>query len=41
VREGGRHSIYLNPRTNVLMPVPRHATIARVLADKILRDARR
>jgi predicted RNA binding protein YcfA (HicA-like mRNA interferase family) len=39
VREGGEHSIYRNPRTGQLIPVPRHAEIAERLAKKILRDA--
>ncbi|HEY8089604.1 MAG TPA: type II toxin-antitoxin system HicA family toxin [Polyangiaceae bacterium] len=39
VREGGGHSIYQNPRTGQLIPVPRHVEIAEVLARKIIRDA--
>jgi predicted RNA binding protein YcfA (HicA-like mRNA interferase family) len=39
VREGRGHSIYRNPRTGQLIPVPRHAEIAEVLARKIVRDA--
>jgi mRNA interferase HicA len=41
VREGAGHSIYRNPRTDMLIPVPRHAEINELLARKILRDARR
>ena len=40
VHEGGRHSIYRNPRTGQLIPVPRHVEIAEGLARKIMRDAR-
>jgi predicted RNA binding protein YcfA (HicA-like mRNA interferase family) len=39
LREGGRHSIYLNPRTNLRIPVPRHPDIAERLAKKIIADA--
>jgi hypothetical protein len=39
VREGAGHSIYQNPRTQVLIPVPRHAEVNENLARKILRDA--
>jgi predicted RNA binding protein YcfA (HicA-like mRNA interferase family) len=39
LREGGSHSIFRNPRTGQLIPVPRHAEINERLAEKILRDA--
>jgi mRNA interferase HicA len=39
VREGSGHSIYLNPRTGQLIPIPRHAEINEQLARKIVRDA--
>jgi predicted RNA binding protein YcfA (HicA-like mRNA interferase family) len=38
LREGGRHSIYYNPKTNKLAAVPRHREIADLLARKICRD---
>ncbi|PYU48728.1 MAG: addiction module toxin, HicA family [Acidobacteria bacterium] len=38
LREGGRHSIYCNPRTNATSSVPRHAEINDFLARKICRD---
>ncbi len=38
-REGGSHSIFRNPKTGQLIPVPRHAEINERLAEKILRDA--
>jgi mRNA interferase HicA len=41
VREGGRHSYYVNPRTGDAIPVPRHTEIKEGLAKKILRDAER
>ena len=34
-REGGRHSIYVNPDNERTAPVPRHAEIADLLARKI------
>lgn len=39
LREGGAHTIYRNPRTGLLIPVPRHKEINERLAEKILRDA--
>jgi predicted RNA binding protein YcfA (HicA-like mRNA interferase family) len=41
VREGAAHTIYQNPRTGQLIPVPRHAEINEALARKIVRDARK
>ncbi len=38
LREGGRHSVYVNPANNHLSAVPRHTEIADVLARKICRD---
>ena len=39
VREGSSHTIFRNPRTGILVPVPRHVEINDRLAAKILRDA--
>jgi len=39
LREGGAHTIYRNPRTGLLIPLPRHKEINERLAEKILRDA--
>jgi mRNA interferase HicA len=38
VREGARHSIFLNPATGKTSAVPRHAEIKDRLAAKILAD---
>ena len=38
LREGGRHSIFVNPVTNATSAVPRHAEINEFLARKICRD---
>jgi len=37
-REGGRHTVYLNPATNRTSTVPRHREINEHLARKICRD---
>jgi len=37
-REGGRHSIFLNPATGAKAPVPRHSEIDNRLAMKICRQ---
>lgn len=37
-REGGRHSIYLNPRTMQTSAVPRHRELNLFTAQKICRD---
>ena len=37
-REGGRHSIYLNPATGKKAPMPRHMEIDNKLAKKIRRQ---
>jgi mRNA interferase HicA len=34
-REGGNHSIYINPATNARSAVPRHREIADLLAKSI------
>jgi predicted RNA binding protein YcfA (HicA-like mRNA interferase family) len=34
-REGGRHTIYVNPANGAKVPVPRHAEIDNRLARKI------
>jgi mRNA interferase HicA len=38
LREGGRHSIYYNPKTAATSSVPRHTEINDFLARKICRD---
>ncbi len=38
VREGGKHSVYLNPKTNQTSTVPRHREINDFLAKKICKD---
>jgi len=38
LREGGRHSIYWNPRTRATTSVPRHLEVQEFLARKIYRD---
>jgi len=38
LREGSRHSIYVNPATNATSAVPRHTVIFEFLARKICRD---
>lgn len=35
-REGGSHSLWINPRTGAIEAVPRHAEIKEHLAQKIL-----
>lgn len=39
LREGGNHSIYVNPRTKQTFAVPRHAEVNEMTAQKILRQA--
>jgi len=41
VREGGEHTIYQNPRTGLLLSVPRHRTIPEGLSRRLIRDAKR
>jgi predicted RNA binding protein YcfA (HicA-like mRNA interferase family) len=38
LREGGRHSIWINPRSGATSSVPRHTEIVDILARKICRD---
>jgi mRNA interferase HicA len=38
LREGGRHTIYVNTATNAASAVPRHTEIYEYLARKICRD---
>jgi hypothetical protein len=37
LRHGGRHDIYINPRTSQKQPLPRHREIDDVLAKHILK----
>jgi mRNA interferase HicA len=37
-REGGRHSIFYNPKTKMTSSVPRHIEISNKLARKICKD---
>ena len=38
LREGGRHSVYLNPREKKASTIPRHNEINDFLAKKICKD---
>ncbi len=38
LREGGKHSIYVNPANNEVTAVPRHREINDFLVQKICRD---
>jgi len=38
LREGGRHSIFFNPKTGATSSIPRHTEIHDFLARKICRD---
>lgn len=38
LREGGKHSIFLNPKTRRISTIPRHNDINNFLAKKICRD---
>lgn len=38
LREGSRHSVYVNPANKRTSAVPRHTEIANALARKICRD---
>jgi predicted RNA binding protein YcfA (HicA-like mRNA interferase family) len=40
LREGSRHSVFCNPKTNTTSTVPRHSEIDDFLARKICRDLR-
>jgi predicted RNA binding protein YcfA (HicA-like mRNA interferase family) len=37
-RQGGSHSLWINPRTGVVEAVPRHKEIKEPLAKKILKS---
>ncbi|OGI82914.1 addiction module toxin, HicA family [Candidatus Nomurabacteria bacterium RIFCSPLOWO2_02_FULL_44_12] len=37
-REGSKHSVYYNPKTNKSSTIPRHADIRSFLAEKICKD---
>ena len=37
-REGGSHSLWINPKTGVIEAVPRHKEIKEPLAKKILKS---
>ncbi len=37
-REGGSHTLWINPKTGVIEAVPRHKEIKEPLAKKILRN---
>ena len=39
VREGGKHSLYRNPRTGELLEVPRHAEVNENISRKLIRQA--
>jgi predicted RNA binding protein YcfA (HicA-like mRNA interferase family) len=41
VREGGSHTVYQNPRTGLLLSVPRHREISEKLARTIIREAKK
>ncbi|MFZ0961038.1 MAG: type II toxin-antitoxin system HicA family toxin [Terriglobia bacterium] len=38
MREGSRHTMYVNPRQKKVSAVPRHTEINSILARKICRD---
>jgi mRNA interferase HicA len=38
IREGGRHSWWLNPAMNKRSAIPRHSEIKDILAKKICKD---
>ncbi|MDP2937317.1 MAG: type II toxin-antitoxin system HicA family toxin [Dehalococcoidia bacterium] len=38
LREGGKHTVYYNPRNRATSTVPRHREISDFLASKICRD---
>ena len=37
-KEGGRHTLYTNPKTGLFSTVPRHTEIDGYLAEKICKD---
>jgi mRNA interferase HicA len=38
LREGGRHTVYLNPTTKQTSTIPRHTEVDDFLAKKICKD---
>jgi predicted RNA binding protein YcfA (HicA-like mRNA interferase family) len=38
MREGGRHTVFVNPRSKKVSTVPRHTEVNSILARKICRD---
>ncbi|OGU36201.1 MAG: addiction module toxin, HicA family [Ignavibacteria bacterium GWB2_35_6b] len=38
LREGGKHTVYINPITNKVSTIPRHNEINDFLAKKICKD---
>jgi predicted RNA binding protein YcfA (HicA-like mRNA interferase family) len=38
LREGGNHSVFVNPKTRRLSAVPRHREINEILVRKICKD---
>ena len=38
LREGGKHTIFVNPDNNRVSTVPRHSEISDILARKICKD---
>ncbi len=38
LREGGKHTVYLNPETKQTTTIPRHSEIEEFLARKIQKD---
>ena len=38
LREGGRHSVYVNPKARKTSTIPRHREVNDFLAKKICRD---
>jgi mRNA interferase HicA len=37
-REGGAHSLWINPRTGVVEAIPRHTEVKEPVARKILKE---
>jgi len=37
-REGGNHTLYINPKTNVISAVPRHREIGDVFCNEICKQ---
>ncbi|HPE78349.1 MAG TPA: type II toxin-antitoxin system HicA family toxin [Draconibacterium sp.] len=38
LREGGRHTIYFNPKSGKITAIPRHPEIKQFIAEKICKD---